>query len=173
MECYLSTAFNEDLNLFLLPSSAHKSIEEVLRWQYGPKGLFIAGISGWGKTRSALALAKRVYVEEGKAVRIFECGEFYGQFKYENSKYEGAAHWLADIIRTPLVILDELGSEKPSPSAEAALLQLISQRASRGLPSIITTNCTLQEFANLLSDPNNKERIPRRLRESCKLIVFQ
>ena len=164
--------FQKPLDLSLLPSQAAGILQQALSWEYGQKGLFLTGESGWGKTRTALTLARRVFVDHGKSVRVFECGEFQGQYKRENSKFEGAEDWLKSVIRADLVVLDELGSERPSASVESALLQLISQRAARGLPMIITTNCSLREFTTLLSDKNNISRISRRLSESCQQIVF-
>lgn len=50
-----------------MPSEVLKKIQE---WSYGPRGIFLSGPTGRGKSRSMYLLLRRLYVEEGVDVHI-------------------------------------------------------------------------------------------------------
>src|SRR3954454_6981142 len=54
----------------------------------------------------------------------------------------------------PMMILDDLGVENPSPWAQEKLFQLLNHRYSHQLPTVITTNADLE-----LLDPRIRSRL--------------
>ncbi|MCP4713101.1 MAG: ATP-binding protein, partial [Planctomycetes bacterium] len=63
-----------------------------------------------------------------------------------------------EIRNAPLLILDDLGIESPTPWANEKLYQLLNHRYNARLPTIITTNLTLEtlelRLRSRLSDPD-------------------
>ena len=59
---------------------------------------------------------------------------------------------LFESIRTaPLLILDDLGAHSSTPWAEEKLYQLVNYRYNHRLPTVITTNLTLDELDERLA----------------------
>jgi DNA replication protein DnaC len=58
------------------------------------------------------------------------------------------------IANAQLLILDDLGAENPSPWAKEKLFQLLNQRYTHGMPTVITTNVDLEQF-----DPRVRSRL--------------
>jgi len=57
---------------------------------------------------------------------------------------------LFESIRTsPILILDDLGAHSSTPWAEEKLFQLINHRYNHRLPTVITTNLTMDELDRL------------------------
>ncbi len=85
------------------------------------------------------------------------------------SKYDDSAQ---DVInrysRIKLLILDDMGTEKPTEWANERLFEVIDNRYNENLPTVITTN--------LLPEPHLKkivgDRIYDRIREMCKLYTI-
>lgn len=72
----------------------------------------------------------------------------------------------ADIINkcsiVPILFLDDLGSEKPTEWAEQALYMVIDSRYQKMLPTVFSSNLTLQEISNRVGD-----RITSRIAGMC------
>jgi DNA replication protein DnaC len=51
----------------------------------------------------------------------------------------------------PLLILDDFGAQTSSPWAQEKLYQIINHRYNARLPTVITTNCSLEEIENRIS----------------------
>lgn len=66
-----------------------------------------------------------------------------------------------------VLILDDLGAEKPTEWTQAVLFEIIDYRYNSNLPIIITTNCLPEELKEKIG-----ERSVDRLREMCKLVTI-
>lgn len=110
------------------------------------------GRPGSGKTRgghTALKLASRHGVNV-RAVKWRDVAALYADhFKSE----ELTRAWLdleAEIAGVPVLMLDDIGAERPgerpTPGSQATLLSTLDAREFRSLPTIITTNMSLQEM---------------------------
>ncbi len=85
---------------------------------------------------------------------------------------------LREYVEAPLLLLDDIGTEKPSEWTVRTLTTILDQRDGAGALTIITTNCrSLSEIAqHLAADSTDKvpaERIVDRMRGISKLFTFQ
>jgi DNA replication protein DnaC len=133
------------------------------------KGLFLTGTRGSGKTCFASVLGKEL-IRRGDIVwfknvtdLLFEIkGTFDKEGKIFND-YEMICRWAAK----PILVLDDLGAEKVSEYVRQSLYALINKRYLDDLPTIVTSNLTLDEVAGRLDD-----RIASRLTEMCQVVTL-
>ena len=86
-------------------------------------------------------------------------------FDKNDTENGSAREILAGYERAPLLILDDLGAEKPSGWSGERLYELINYRYSELLPTIFTTNCRADEIQARLG-----ERLFDRIRSTCRYI---
>jgi DNA replication protein DnaC len=101
---------------------------------YNPRWLSLLGTSGAGKTMLA------------KAIRRICGGRFVTWTRVANMLREGEYRWFSDLMREPIVILDDLGSEYATPFIAAKLYEFLSERVGRW--TIITCNLSLADIGN-------------------------
>ena len=77
---------------------------------------------------------------------------------------------MEEMCRVPLLLLDDIGKERATPTAEACLFELVRERMDNCKPTIYTTNYTNEEFAKRFNHAQTGSAVTRRLSESCKLI---
>ena len=143
------------------------SIKKLIDICLKEKGLFITGTRGSGKTCFATVLGKEL-IRQGKEVwfknvtdLLFEIkGTFDKESKIFND-YEMICNW----ARKEIIILDDLGAEKVSEYVRQSLYVLINKRYLDDMPTIITSNLSLDDIAGRLDD-----RIASRLIEMCQVI---
>ena len=146
-----------------------KTMEKVMAWEYGPKGLLLVGPTGTGKTRSAFLLLKKLY-DAGLKITAFDCVEFGHQCSQWFSTWEGD-RWIRSIVFKNIIFFDDLGKMRLTDRVEAELFGIIEKRIARQLPIIITTQFTGETFVDRLSEDRGPA-IVRRLKEFCDIIVF-
>lgn len=130
--------------------------------------LFILGQTGIGKTHISLSIAKEVsaqgytvaYGSLLNFLRIIE-KEHFG--RTTNSETDT----LQVLIDTDLLILDDLGSEFQTSFYESTLYNIINSRINLGLPTIISSNLSVEELQR-----NYNERIISRLFSVFTTLMF-
>lgn len=154
-----------------LPSTRSQT---VLRWSYGPKGLFCHGGSGLGKTRTVIELLRRLWVEEGREFR-FESWPTWQNRLEAAHRYGGTGKYreITPLQQTPILALDDVGKGKVTELVTTAFFSIIDHRSSRGLPTFITTKFSLARvpdspFEKRLAEgsPDAARDITRRLADS-------
>lgn len=147
-------------------------LKQVLTWQYGPKGLLLAGETGRCKTRCAWLLIKRLIVEDGLSVVTFDSVGFGRELERRYREEDDVTGWL-DRLGTgvEVVFFDDLGKLKITERVETELFGVIDQRSSHELPIIATTNDHGDTLSARMSD-NRGAPLIRRLREFCTAIPF-
>jgi DNA replication protein DnaC len=62
-----------------------------------------------------------------------------------------------EVKNAPLLIMDDLGKQSTTPWAQEKLYQVINHRYNHQLPTVVTTNCSLDEIdspvSSRLADP--------------------
>ncbi|WHM41315.1 ATP-binding protein [Streptomyces sp. BPTC-684] len=108
------------------------------RIAHGPS-LLLWGDTGAGKTHQAYA-AIRSLTAAGCGVQwqAIKAADLYGQMRPRSGT--DPEPLLRRIMRTPLLLLDDLGAAKNSEWTEEINFRLLSWRAEHHLPTIITTN---------------------------------
>jgi DNA replication protein DnaC len=144
--------------------------QQVMRWEYGPRGLALIGETGKGKSRIAWSLMRRVMTEDQPDRRLvwFDCVGF-GHAIAQHYKDENAEEWLEKISKVELLFFDDLGKLKLTERAETELFGLIERRCANQLPIIATTNDSGDSLAARMTE-NRGPAMIRRLREFCDVI---
>lgn len=142
-------------------------------------GIYFIGGVGSGKTYLSAAVANAVIARwripeweaecaaDGNAVRCFPVRftgtmELFERLKRSYAKDSGGEDLLHVYKTAPLLVLDDLGAEKPSDWTRERLFEIIDYRYSQELPLILTTNRKTDALKNDLG-----ERICDRIREMC------
>lgn len=135
--------------------------------QFDPQsgqGLMLYGSYGIGKTHLAAAIANRFI---GKmSVLYISCPDLLLEIR-ESINGKGKPERFAVARQVPLLVLDDIGAEKPSDWVRETLFVLINHRYEYKLPTVFTTNCTLEELEVRLGG-----RIVSRIAEMCRCIKF-
>lgn len=133
--------------------------------------IYYYGTTGTGKTFLATLIA-RAFVANLKEVVFGTVPVLLDEIKKTFDQKEGERK---DIIgfygRCNLLILDDMGVSKPSEWNVSALYQIIDARYNRNLPTIITSNYSLEELEARLTvgDKWSAQRIISRLSEMCEV----
>ena len=119
-----------------------------------PRGWIVfEGAVGCGKTHLAVAIANQRLEQSGQQV-IFVTAPDLLDFLRMTFDPRGEAtydDYFERIRNVSLLLLDDLGVENPSAWAKEKLFQLLNYRHVNKLPTIITTNKSLDEFDPWLS----------------------
>lgn len=151
-----------------------KNYSEKLVNSIEKKGLILVGNNGVGKTHLACSIANKL-IENGIPViygtLINLLAELRNSYDTENNISEMEIIKLYENVN--LLIIDDLGKEKPSEWGLEKLFTIINSRYENNLPVIITTNYnqnTLLERLSLNSEIETARSIISRLYEMCYLV---
>jgi len=140
-----------------------ENLKEAFRLAFefakSPDGwLVFVGVNGCGKTHLAAAIAN-YRLKEGKAVKFVVVPDLLDHLRSTFSPQSPVTYdqVFEEVENAPLLILDDLGKQSTSPWAEEKLYQIINHRYNYQLPTVFTTNCSLNEIdspiSSRLSDP--------------------
>jgi DNA replication protein DnaC len=130
-------------------------------------GLFMYGKTGLGKTHLSLAIANEVInrgydVYYGSVQSIMDKleAEHFGRLPREDSIKD-------DILDCDLLIIDDLGTEFSTQFTNAELYNIINSRILASLPTIISTNLSIEEIGERYT-----QRVASRIIGSSMAIYF-
>ncbi len=151
-----------------------KNYSEKLVNNIEKKGLILVGNNGVGKTHLACSIANK-FIENGIPViygtLINLLGELRNSYEIDNSISEMEIIKLYENV--DLLIIDDLGKEKPSEWGLEKLFTIINSRYENKLPVIITTNYNQNSLVKRLSineEIETAKSIISRLYEMCYLV---
>ena len=129
----------------VLRNAKHRVQEFVDLWPTMPegKGLLLMGGCGTGKTHLAVAALNEI-INSGKAGRVM-FSNFQDliqeiQASFDNDQVPSKSELLRPLLEVDLLVLDELGSQKPTTFVQDILYYVINTRYNSELATIFTTN---------------------------------
>lgn len=151
-----------------------KNYSEKLLNGIEKKGLILVGNNGVGKTHLACSIANKL-IENGTPIvygtLINLLAELRNSYDTDNNISEMEIIKLYENV--DLLIIDDLGKEKPSEWGLEKLFTIINSRYENNLPVIITTNYnqnSLLERLSLNGEIETAKSIISRLYEMCYLV---
>ena len=151
-----------------------KNYSEKLVNNIEKKGLILVGNNGIGKTHLACSIANK-FIENGIPViygtLINLLAELRNSYEIDNNISEMEIIKLYENV--DLLIIDDLGKEKPSEWGLEKLFTIINSRYENSLPVIITTNYNQNSLVKRLSineEIETSKSIISRLYEMCYLV---
>lgn len=140
------------------------------------RGLFIFGDTGTGKTIYATSLLLEVMKKQKLEYKNTISGKYIGGsefFQEMRETMDNSEISSSDVLQkyeeADVLILDEIGTEKPSDWVFQMLYLLINYRYEYLKPTIIVSNFGLEELTERLDD----DRIPSRIEGMCKSKSFE
>ncbi|MBC8100241.1 MAG: ATP-binding protein, partial [Armatimonadetes bacterium] len=136
--------------------SLSRAFNEAVRFAQEPVGwLLLEGTYGCGKTHLAAAVAN-ARLQQGEPVLFITTPDLLDHLRaaFAPNADQSYDETFERIRGVPLLLLDDLGVENPSPWALEKLFQLLNHRYNHNLPTIITTNTTIDKL-----DPRIRSRL--------------
>ena len=173
--CSLSTFY--DRGTISLRNGKNRASEFSNCWPTVDRGLLLMGPCGSGKTHLAVAIFHEI-IESGKPGRLL-FSNFQDliqeiQATFGSDANTNKSEILQPLLEADLLILDELGSQKPTSFVQDILYYVINSRYNDEKPTIFTTN--------YLDDPREREdrledrignRLRSRLHEMSERVVIE
>lgn len=137
----------------------------------GGRGLWLFGPAGSGKTTLAALLLQRWRADGWDGDMVTEAG-YLAAVKAE---FDGAAPRGSALDRyggTALLVLDDLGTSKPTDWSVAEVFGLVDARWSHGLPTVVTGNHAPERLRERLAqgDQERAAAIVSRLAGMCRVV---
>ena len=135
------------------------AVEAAREYAGDPAGwLVLTGPNGVGKTHLAAAIANSC-IERGQAVFFVHVPNLLDDLRstYAPTSEMSYSDLFEQVNEAPLLIMDGLGAQSPTPWAQEKLQQIFNHRANSKLPTVVTTAVDLAEL-----DPYITARITNR-----------
>lgn len=148
-----------DLSLYQSPEAREKArmakllcanyVRDFLQIQPEGKGLYLySHTKGSGKTRMAAGIANdiikkyRISVKFTTGLQIL--GEIKNSWHQDTKDGDGEQRFIQDIIRVPVLVIDDIGVEKSTPWVDEKFYEILDGRMVCKQVTIFTSNCQME-----------------------------
>lgn len=128
-------------------------------------GLYIHGGVGTGKTTLACAILNDLH-RAGTSVRFARVTEVLNGLA-QHGDDDARQQLLARLVKVPVLVLDDIGAQKGTDYAKAALLMIYEGRTDKGHRTIWTSNLGMDELVEFFGDD---ERLTSRIIGNAKIV---
>jgi len=125
---------------FGMEAALRPAIEEVFGWRYGPRGLYLHGRAGTGKTVLAWCLLGRTIRQELKPCFFLDVPNFLAELRKGFGDRSAGRDWQDRAKKASLLCLDDLGAERPTEWSREILFGIVNHRLNHNLPTVVTSN---------------------------------
>jgi DNA replication protein DnaC len=144
-------------------ANLRRAYERAREYAQNPQGwLVLTGGYGCGKTHLAAAIANE-QITAGRKVFFITVPDLLDHLRsaYQPGEDSSEEDSFGDIRNIPVLVLDDMGIESPTPWAVEKLYQLLNYRYNARLATVITTNYSFEDIEarlrSRLSDPDVSE----------------
>ena len=142
-------------------------VEDLERNIKSGRGLILMGPVGTGKTSAAAAVLQFGLKNDYGGMFIGMSSLLDTIFTTKEKNRDEWVEFERRLRETTLLVIDDLGTEKPDGWVQVKLDSIVSERYNRLKPIIVTTNLDANGLKNTYT-----ERIIDRLRQTSKLLTF-
>ena len=149
----------------------HKARAYVQKFEQFEKdgiGLLLVGGVGTGKSTLASAIANEL-LRQGRTVKFTNFSHIYDRL--DTLKGVERLDYVNKLARYSLLVLDDLGIERETPTMQEIVYKVINARYESGRPMIVTTNISAEEFKK--PSDTAKKRIYDRILERCHPVKME
>lgn len=142
----------------------------ALAWQYGPRGLLVAGPTGAGKSRAMWMLLRRLLDQEQRSFAWLNAVRFRSGL--QAAARDGATEsFVQRLAGVQVLYWDDLGQTHLTAAASEMLLHIVEERTAGRRPILATTQYSAEQLEFQFERPEMGQAIRRRLNEFCSVIV--
>lgn len=132
-------------------------------------GLYLWGNVGAGKTHTATAIANELIERHFVTVMFVSVADVAARVKktFDSTQKDQDESLFEDMKKAELLVLDDLGMEKPTDWLKEQLFLVINERYEKQMPIVVTSNQSLEDLAKA-----HFPQVASRLVEMCKAVKF-
>lgn len=122
-------------------------------------GVYVQGTVGNGKTWLAAGIARAWAETHTKALRFVGCTAMLCEIRSTFSSRDSEAEVTGRYERSPLLVIDDMGKEAPSPWTLSKLFEIVDYRYSEMLPTVVTSQYTMAALVGRLDEGQSETAV--------------